>query len=125
MSEEKTSNLGLLRNIIGICIIVIGVQVGIVLFGSWFEADKSVLKDTAKAQEDIGSALFLAFNDFGRLEVRYDYSVRVYISKKSYMLVPYPDRDKAISTVGRAWCDNESVNFLYMPKVVQIGRAHV
>lgn len=120
MGEEKTSNSGekALKGVVGICILLIIVQVGIVLFGSWFEADKIVLKNTAKAQENIGNALLLTFNDFGRLEVRLDYSVRAYISKKNYMLLPYPDRDEAIARVGKAWCENKGVNRWYMPKVV-------
>lgn len=120
LGEEKTSNSGkkTLKVVVGICILLIIVQIGIALFGSWFEADKIVLKRTAKAQEDIENALFLNFNDFGRLEVRADYSVHAYISKKNYMFLPFPDRDEAITRVGKAWCENKGVIRWYMPKVV-------
>lgn len=138
MVEEKTSNTvkdqpaGLLsrwikpdstvkkalKYIVGFCILVIIVPVGIALFGDWLKADRIVLKGTAKGREDIHNALLQNFNDFGRLEVREDYSVYAYISKKNFMLIPFPDRDEAITRVGKAWCENEGVIIWYMPKVV-------
>jgi hypothetical protein len=93
-------------------------QVGIALFGDWFEADEIILKNTDKAQVDIRNALFLVYNDFGRLEVCRDYSVRAYIPKKNYMSVPYPDRNAAISLVGKAWCENKKIHLWHMPIVV-------
>ncbi len=89
MGEEKTSE-SCYEAVVGICILVIFVSI----------------------------ALFWTFNDFGRLEVHRDYSVSAYISKKNYMLVPYPDRDKAITSVGRRWCENKGVFRWYMPKVI-------
>lgn len=120
MGEKKRSHSWKkgLKVVVGFCILLIIVQVGIALFGSWFKADKIVLKNTAKAQEDLGNALLLTFNDLGKLEVRLDYSVRAYISKKNYMLLPFPDRDEAITRVGKAWCENKGVIHWYMPKVV-------
>lgn len=120
MSEKKTSkSQEKALNIVGVIfILIIAVQIGIALFGSWFEADKAMLRKTAKAQEDLHNALLLGFNDFGRFEIRYDYTVRAYISKENYMLVPYPDRDETIATVGKAWCKNKAVIRWYMPKVV-------
>jgi hypothetical protein len=38
------------------------------------------------------------------------HSVRAYISKKNYMIVPYLDRDTAIAAVGKAWCEDKGVN---------------
>jgi hypothetical protein len=97
--------------------IVIVVNAGTALFGGWFEANKSVMKDTAKAQEKIGSALYQTFGETGRLDVRGDCSVRAYISRQNYMLIPYPDRDQAIRTVGAAWCEDEEITGWYLPKV--------
>lgn len=120
MGEEKTSkSCEAVLTFVGFCILLIIVSVGpIALFGSWFEANEIVLKDTAKAQEDIRNALLLTFNDFGRLEVRRDYSMRAYISKKNYMFVPYPDRDEAITSVGKIWCENKGVFRWYLPGVI-------
>ena len=126
MSEEITSKsrefvglvLNLLKVIGAICTIVIISQVWIVMFGNSSEADKAMLKDTEKAQVNIKNALLLVYDDYGRLEVRSDYSVHAYIPKKNYMSVPYPDRNVAIDLVGKAWCENKGVNLWYMPKVI-------
>lgn len=116
MKSKSNESIG---SIIGaIIILIVVVQVGIVLFGDWFEADKNIMKDTAEAQTKITSALFLAFEDLGRLEVRKDYTVRAYISKNNYMQVAYPDRDGAIANVGKTWCEDKGINIWYMPKVV-------
>jgi hypothetical protein len=76
------------------------------------------MNDTAKAQEKIGDALYRVFGEYGRLEVREDSSVRAYISRESYMAVPYPDRAEAVRTVGESWCTNEGIEQWFLPKVV-------
>jgi hypothetical protein len=75
--------LFIVRWVVGISLVGTGIVIGIVivwmvamaLFGGFFEANKDVLKDTARAQSDIGRALYSVFNDPGRLDVRNDYSV--------------------------------------------------
>ncbi len=125
MSEKKTSKKwkpGLLISAI-LCYVALFIMymVGIALFGNWFEADKSELNHIAKAQEKISSALYVTYDYFGRLDVRKDGSVYAYIQKKNYMTVSYPDRDAAITYVGKAWCEDkviEKITFISMPKVV-------
>jgi len=106
---------GVLASILALLIIF---QIGVALFGDRFEASNADLKKTEKARADISNALFLIYNDFGRLEVRSDHSVHAYIQKKDYMSVPYPDRSNVISFVGKEWCKNKGVNHWYLPKVV-------
>jgi hypothetical protein len=108
-----------LRWLVGL-VVVIGlvIVVGIVVFGDSFEASESLMNATSKAQDKIGGALYQTFGEIGRLDVREDCSVRVYISKRGYMQVPYPDRDEAVRTVGKAWCTNEPVERWRLPKVV-------
>jgi hypothetical protein len=114
-SKEKKE----VRNlIIGIIILVIGVQVGIILFGSWFKGDRVVLKSTTDAQKDLQDAVYLAFDDFASLDIRADYTVRAYISKTSYMSVDYLDRDEVIKTIGKTWCGGKGVLRMYLPKMV-------
>jgi hypothetical protein len=115
ISKEKKK---VLSPIIGIIILVIGVQVGIILFGGWFKADSVVLKSTANAQKDLHEAVYLAFDDFARFDIRADYTVRAYISKSSYMSVDLLDRDKVIKTIGKTWCRGIGVLSMYLPKVV-------
>jgi hypothetical protein len=98
-------------------LLIIIVQIGIVLFGDLFDADKTVLEDTSEAQERLGQSLYQVFNDNAKLEVRQDYSVHAYISIKNYMSIPYPDRDAAITKVGKAWCDEKGMNIWYLSKV--------
>jgi hypothetical protein len=120
MNEGKTSKgeKKLLNPIIGIIILVIVVNVGIGLFGGWFKGDSVVLKSTADAQKDLHEAVYLAFHDFARLDIRADYTVRAYISKNSYMSVGYFNRAKVIKTIGRTWCGGKGVVRLYLPKVI-------
>ena len=63
------------------------------------------MRKATEAQDEIRNILLLTFNDFGRLEVREDYTVRAYILKKNYMQVAYHDRDKAITKIGKVWCE--------------------
>jgi hypothetical protein len=98
--------------------LIIAVLAGMALFGGWFEASKSVMEGTAEAREELASALYMVFGEFGKCEVRQDYSVRAYISKHSYMQIPYPDRDKAITSVCKVWCKGNGVEWWHLPKVV-------
>jgi hypothetical protein len=111
MNEEKKSKAegdswkdickDALERIIGfLFFLVIVFLAGIVMFGDRHKATENDLKATAKAQADISNALFIAYHDFGRIEVRYDRSVYAYIPKKNYMSVPYPDRDESIVIPG-------------------------
>lgn len=102
----------------GILILVVIIQFGRVLFGDLFDADKGVMRKTTEAQNKIRNALLLTFNDFGKLEVREDYTVRAYISKKNYEQVSNHDRDKAIAKIGKIWCEDKSINIWYLPKVI-------
>ena len=115
ISKEKKK---LLNPIIGILILVMSVYGGIVLFGSLFKSDIAVLMSTANAQKDLQEAVYLAFHDFARLDIRADYTVRAYISKSSYMSVGFLDQAKVIKTIGRTWCGGKGVLRLYLPKVV-------
>jgi hypothetical protein len=112
--------VGIFTLAIGIITLVIVGEIGIALFGHLFKADEAVWKETGDAQANISRALFHTFEDFGKLDVRLDYSVYAYIPKKDYLRVPYPNRDDAIAIVGKAWCQNRRVidSKHRMPKVV-------
>ena len=120
MNEEKSleEKKKPLNPITGIIILLIGVHLVIILFGSFFKGDLVLLKTTADAQQDLQEAVYLAFDDFAKLDIRADYTVRAYISKTSYMSVGFPDRTKAIKKIGRAWCRGRGVVRLYLPKMV-------
>lgn len=119
MAEEtpRKTKGNVFRYIGYIILLIIFVQVGIVLFGDWFKADKTVIKNSSVAQKKLSEALYQVFNDYGKLEVRQDYSVRAYISGKTYMSIPYPDREAAITKVGKTWCEENGINIWYLPKV--------
>lgn len=87
------------------------------LIGDWFKADKTVLKESAIAQQRLTQALYQAFNDYGQLEIYQDYSVRVYIPRNNYMRIAYPDRGAAITTAERLGLKiRESIGGIY-PKL--------
>ena len=119
MAEETESQPkeGCLKTFGYLILLIVIIQVGIVLFGSRFDADKTVLKETSVAQESLKQTLYQVFNDNGKLEIRMDYSVYAYISPKNYIGFPYPDRSDAITKVGKAWCEEKGMNVWYLPKV--------
>ncbi len=88
-----------------------------ILFAGYFKARPDLIVETAQAQFNLCNAVFDNFCDFGILDVRLDRSVYVYIARKSYMMVAYPDRDRAITSVGEAWCDDNTVDRVLWPKV--------
>lgn len=103
---------------VGILILtIVAVQLGVVLFGALFDADTIAIKDTSAAKEKLGKTLYAVFKDYGRFDVRLDHSVRAYISRTKYMSIAYPDREAAITKVGKAWCEDKGVNIFYLPKV--------
>ena len=116
MSMPSTANK---NNVWGwIILIIILVQIGNVLIGGFFKADKKVVKDTSQASSNLSQSLFLAFQDYGQLEVRHDYSLYVYMSKDNYSRVNYPEMDAVISSVSAHWCSDKSINSWYLPKVI-------
>jgi hypothetical protein len=90
----------------------------VILFGPKFAATASQVKETEFAQKKLSSAIFSTLQDVPKIEVAIDYSVRAYIHKRNYMAVPYPYRAEAITSIGKAWCDNPGAFRLLLPKVV-------
>ena len=41
-----------------------------------------------------------------RLEPRFGENLRLYISRKHFESVPYPDRPELVARIGKAWCSN-------------------
>lgn len=100
-----------------VILILIAVQIGIAIFGYWFEADETVLNDTKIAQQNLSNALLSTFDHYGKLQIRLDYSVRAYIPRENYMNIAYPYRKAAIIFVGKAWCETNGIIRWYCPKV--------
>jgi hypothetical protein len=98
-------------------LLAIAVYIVMVLFAEYFEARQDVMVKTAEAQSNLCNAVFDNFSDFGKLDVRLDNSVHVYIAKRNYMMVAYPDRDRAITSVGEIWCNDKGVDRALWPKV--------
>src|SRR6476660_2522485 len=106
MSEADFPKKEIKTSIAVIILFLCAVQVGIVLFGINFNATKTVLRDTAEAQKNMTEALtgFTEGFDPVRLDVRYNYTVRAYISKKKYLNVGMNGRNEMIKTLGKIWC---------------------
>ncbi len=88
-----------------------------VLFAGHIKARQDVMIKTAQAQCNLCNVVFDNFSDFGKLDVRLDNSVYVYIARRNYMMIAYPDRDRAIASVGETWCDDKGVDRALWPKV--------
>jgi hypothetical protein len=116
MSEDKKSDIGdKIGAIITIAIFlaIVGAILNII-FGGFLKATPGMNIDTATTQNKLTDALYTKFNDFGRLELCLDYSIHAYISRTNYMRIPYPDRDEAISNVGKIWCGR--IPHYFLPK---------
>jgi hypothetical protein len=98
--------------------IMLVLHVGIALFGQNFKATSQDEKLTENAQAELDSVVYSTLNDFSRFELKYDHSIFVYMDKKNYMNVPFPDRKKVFTDIATVWCKNDSVTASYLPKVV-------
>lgn len=85
--DEKPKSI--LRKVWGvfsyILILLLVVHGGIAVFGSWFEADKKMLKETATGKDATRFILWYYFGEPARIEVRHDYSIHAYISKEGLL----------------------------------------
>jgi hypothetical protein len=118
MSKDKKTDVGdKISLIIGIAIFlaIAGAFLN-VIFGGFFKATPGMNIDTATVQDKLSDVLYANFDEFGRLEVRLDYSMHAYIPRTNYMKVPYPDRDESIRNVGKIWCGSRRVPHYFLPK---------
>ncbi len=103
-------------------LVYVAIHVGTALIGNWFRADSDKIIETAEARLSLQSALINAFDNSGmselRFDLRYDYSIRAYIPRDSYMRVPFPDREAVIASVGEKYCHKIGDYKYYMPRVV-------
>ncbi len=123
MSVDNPSGRATIVYVITIVVIVVAVVLAAATVGDWFKAHKTVVDNTATAQKALKDALLATFGEPGRLDVRANLSVRAHISKKNYVRIPYPHRDKAIRTVGRAWCQAKEIRTGFLPRVLLYDRA--
>jgi len=99
-------------------VLIIAVSlIGMVLFGDWFAAPKNILSQTSKAQRRLSESINNYFMEYGRIEVKTDYTVIIYITKDNYEYIPYPDRKAVVEIIGETWLDDPSVKMLHLPKV--------
>src|SRR6266545_4412988 len=84
-------------------------------FGDEFAGPASGDPATAPAEAAVGRALSedLGLNDPStfRIQPRAVGNVRVYIPKPSWERVPFPDRGRARTMIGKAWCESARHSF--------------
>lgn len=112
VDEKSKSGYG--GAVIGLVIVTL---IGMALFGDWFDAGQDMLAKTTMAQKHLSESINKYFMENGRLEVKTDYSVIVYISKSNYEHIPYPDRKIVLNEIGGVWCGDKNVYILHLPKV--------
>ncbi len=115
MTINKASDRATIVCVVGTLVLVV---IAAAMLGDWLKADKTVENNTVTAQRALRDGLLTVFGDPGRLEVRANLSVRAHISETNYVRVPYADREEAIRTVGRAWCQDKEIRSGFLPKVL-------
>jgi hypothetical protein len=116
-SRRRPANRTVESGIGALILLAIVIYTIMVLFAEYFKARQDIMIKTAEAQLNLCNAVFDNFSDVGKLDVRLDNSVYVYIAKRNYMMVAYPDRDRAITSVGEIWCNGKGVDRGLWPKV--------
>ncbi len=110
------------RNVVRVGFLGFGIllllQTGVAVFGDHFKADRRVLRETANLQQAFQRVILVVLKESARLDVRSDYSVHAYISRSSFLNVPFPDLDAAMTDLGRVWCNRGGLYYLYLSKVV-------
>lgn len=91
----------------------------IVIFGGNFAANQARFTETTKADSALKFAVELIYDEYPITQIRYDYSVRVYIKKKDFLKIPFPNRDDTQKFVSNAWCNADAIksNWYFLPTV--------
>ncbi len=114
LKEAGTNLAGL-----GCFVVVLGplYLLAVSIFGGMLPASIGQPADLAKADQDLLVACQTTF--FPQADVRLEHrglgNVRVYIERRDFQTIAYPDRDAALDKLGEAWCAN--ANVLLSPSV--------
>jgi len=100
--------------IVGLVLVAL---IALVMFGDWFGAGENVLARTKTAQRRLSETINKYFMEDGRMEIKMDDSVVIYISKSGYEHIPYPDRETVMKEIGDVWFKDDRVQLLLLPKV--------
>ncbi len=117
-SGNAVAIIELMYFVVGCFFLFILYLAGNAAFGGFFKASNGIEKETTKAQTNLHNALFYQLSDYGKFEVKFDYSVYAYIDRINYENIPYPDRATAMSEIASRWCKDEKINRAFLPKVV-------
>ena len=107
-SARKNKIGGLLIGIATVSIALVMVTwLFVVIIAPNFPATRSSLTNSERAASLTALALrnFLPGHDV-RIERLFAYNLKLYIDRKSFEDIPYPDRNDIIEKMGRLWCDN-------------------
>jgi hypothetical protein len=79
----------------------------VVIIAPNFPASRSSLTKSERAAHLTALALrnFLPGHDV-RIERLFAYNLKLYVDRKSFEDIPYPDRNVVTERMGRLWCDN-------------------
>ena len=115
--SPKTAPIGELSFIIfvfaGLCI---AVWLFIMIVGPMFPASKKSLANSEKAAGLAVAALMSALPDRTALvDRRFGYNLDLYVDRKAFEDIPYPDRKAAVEKIARAWCNN--IEYPWFPRV--------
>ena len=88
----------------------------VLIVAPMFPAPRSTLAQSEMAADLTALTLrnFLPGHDV-RIERQFAYNLKLYVDRKSFEDIPYPDRNNIVEKIGRLWCNN--IEYPWLPRV--------
>jgi len=88
----------------------------IIIVGPMFPASNASITKSETAASLAVAALWNSLAGHAApLDRRFGNNLDLYVNRKVFEEIPYPDRNDAVEKIGRAWCDN--IQYPWLPRV--------
>jgi hypothetical protein len=96
--------------------LVIALWLFVVIIGPMLPASKASLSKSDAAANLTAVALWNALpGHTARVDRRFGDNLNLYVQRKVFEDIPYPDRDDVVQNIGRTWCEN--IEYPWLPRV--------
>lgn len=96
--------------------LLVAVWLFVLIIGPMYPASQETLAKSESATNLTTVALSNAMpNQPARVVRRFGHNLDLYVDRKAFEEIPYPDRNDAVEKIGRAWCDN--IEYAWLPRV--------
>lgn len=96
--------------------VAVAVWLFVLLIGPLFEASQATVVKSDKAANSVAVAVWNALPGFtARIDRRLGDNLDLYVQRRAFENIPYPDRNQVVEEIGRAWCNN--IDYPWVPRV--------